>query len=102
MIGADVYSSSAVLPRLESVNVVALRRERVYPSGTDDFIVRLAHQEALSRSERRRLAVDFEIAYARFSFKPKRAYAYVRMAVRRQESAGFKLPLHYEKGLSAV
>src|SRR5262245_25799468 len=102
MISADVDSSSAVLSRLESVNVVALRRQRVYPSGPDNLIVGLAHQEALSRSERRRLAVDFKIAYARFAFKAKRAYARIRMAMGRQERSGFKLPLYYEKRRSAV
>jgi tetratricopeptide (TPR) repeat protein len=97
VVGTDVYPARPLLSGLKSVDVVAERRKRIESAGRDDFVVCFANLECLFRGEIWGVADDLEIADARFAFEAQRTYADVRMAVRRQDRAGFQAPLDDEK-----
>src|SRR5262245_2999748 len=100
VVGADVQPARSLFSGLKSVDVVAERRKRVEPAWRDDFVVCFADLEALFRGEVGGVAGDLEIADARFAFEAQGTNAHVRMAVRRQERAGFQPPLDNEKRLA--
>src|SRR5262245_65588847 len=62
--------------------------------------MRFAYLEGLFRGEVGGVADDLEIADARFAFDAQSTNARVRMAVWRQDRAGFQPPLDNEKRLA--
>jgi hypothetical protein len=90
VVGTDVDPARSLFSGLKSVDVVTERRKRVESAGSDDFAVRFADLEDLFRGEVGGVADDLEIADARFAFDAQSTNARVRMAMRRQDCAGFQ------------